>query len=277
MAKKHKEKKHSEEEGGEAWLLPYSDLMTLLLAVFIVLFAVSKVDQTKAEEISNAFKGMFESSSGVMSEGEGSVIPREPNGVDEMKGETGENTEAGNAVSQEELEAFLGKYEVNNLQELQTRLDAIFEHEEMSDLVSTNVDLRGLVITLNNAIVFNSGSADIKPEYESSLIKIADIIRLVNNHIRVEGHTDNRPINTSTYPSNWELSTARAAGVVRLFIEKGKIAPERVVAVGYGEYKPVADNSTEEGKEKNRRIDIIVLSEKYDNLEEQFTTGKVKN
>jgi len=277
VAKKHKEKKHSEEEGGEAWLLPYSDLMTLLLAVFIVLFAVSKVDQTKAEEISNAFKGMFESSSGVMSEGEGSVIPREPNGVDEMKGETGENTEAGNAVSQEELEAFLGKYEVNNLQELQTRLDAIFEHEEMSDLVSTNVDLRGLVITLNNAIVFNSGSADIKPEYESSLIKIADIIRLVNNHIRVEGHTDNRPINTSTYPSNWELSTARAAGVVRLFIEKGKIAPERVVAVGYGEYKPVADNSTEEGKEKNRRIDIIVLSEKYDNLEEQFTTGKVKN
>ncbi|MDF2800642.1 MAG: chemotaxis protein MotB [Anaerocolumna sp.] len=275
MAKKHKEKKHSEEEGGEAWLLPYSDLMTLLLAVFIVLFAVSKVDQTKAEEISNAFKGMFESSSGVMSEGEGSVIPREPNGVDEMKG--GDNTEAGNAVSQEELEAFLGKYEVNNLQELQTRLDAIFEHEEMSDLVSTNVDLRGLVITLNNAIVFNSGSADIKPEYESSLIKIADIIRLVNNHIRVEGHTDNRPINTSTYPSNWELSTARAAGVVRLFIEKGKIAPERVVAVGYGEYKPVADNSTEEGKEKNRRIDIIVLSEKYDNLEEQFTTGKVKN
>jgi chemotaxis protein MotB len=275
VAKKHKEKKHSEEEGGEAWLLPYSDLMTLLLAVFIVLFAVSKVDQTKAEEISNAFKGMFESSSGVMSEGEGSVIPREPNGVDEMKG--GDNTEAGNAVSQEELEAFLGKYEVNNLQELQTRLDAIFEHEEMSDLVSTNVDLRGLVITLNNAIVFNSGSADIKPEYESSLIKIADIIRLVNNHIRVEGHTDNRPINTSTYPSNWELSTARAAGVVRLFIEKGKIAPERVVAVGYGEYKPVADNSTEEGKEKNRRIDIIVLSEKYDNLEEQFTTGKVKN
>lgn len=278
MAKKHKEKKHSEEEGGEAWLLPYSDLMTLLLAVFIVLFAVSKVDQKKAEDISNAFKGMFESSSGVMSEGEGSVIPREPNGLDEIKSETAENnTEATNSVSQEELENFLGKYEVDNLQELQTRLDAIFEHEELSELVSTNVDLRGLVITLNNAIIFNSGSAEIKSEYESSLIKIADIIRLVDNHIRVEGHTDNRPINTILYPSNWELSTARAAGVVRLFIEKGQISPERVVAVGYGEYKPVADNSTEAGREKNRRIDIIVLSEKYDNLEEQYTTGKVKN
>ncbi len=278
MAKKHKEKKHNEEEGGEAWLLPYSDLMTLLLAVFIVLFAVSKVDQKKAEDISNAFRGMFQSSSGVMSESEGSVIPREPNGIDELENDTTENnTETTNSLTQEELDNFLGKYEVNSLQELQTRLDAIFEHEELGELVSTNVDLRGLVITLNNAIIFNSGSADIKTEYESSLIKIADIIKLVHNHIRVEGHTDNRPINTKLYPSNWELSTARAAGVVRLFIEKGHISPERVVAVGYGEYKPVADNATEAGREKNRRIDIIVLSEKYDNLEKQYTTGKIKN
>ena len=126
-------------------------------------------------------------------------------------------------------------------------------------------------VILNNAIFFDSGSAAIKSEHEESLIVVANMINSLDNYIRIEGHTDNIPITSEVYPSNWELSSARAASVVQLFINKCSFLPNKLVAVGYGEYKPVEDNSTAEGREKNRRIDIIVLSEKYNNLEEQLT------
>lgn len=305
MAKKIK--KHSEEEGGEAWLLPYSDLMTLLLAVFIVLFAVSKVDEAKAKEVAKAFHdGMMTESESVLPGGGSPLTELLPgkqsgdkhggNGKDKTEsntakegtgssqegtGTTVEGTEksqegtsssdVNSNITKEELEKFLGKYELEDLEELKTKLEVMFRKEDMGTEISTTIDKRGLIISLNNAILFESGSADIKNNNENTLSKIAQIINELNHHLRIEGHTDNIPINTSKYPSNWELSTARAASVVRLFINECKVSPDKVVAVGYGEYKPVADNSTEKGRAKNRRIDIIVLSEKYNNLERQLT------
>ena len=288
MAKKHKQKKHTEEEGGEAWLLPYSDLMTLLLAVFIVLFAVSKIDETKAEKVAEAFReGMMSKSERILSGAGGSVIPHHSNGSNEeiLQNEGGINSETeidstqedtdtsqeNSNMSQEDLEKFLGKNELANLKELRSELEVIFQDEDLTADITTGIDTRGLVISLNNAILFDSGSAEIKTENEDTLIRIAKIINSLDNYIRIEGHTDNIPIHTSVYPSNWELSTARAASVVRLFINECNVSPEKVVAVGYGEYKPVAENSTEKGRAKNRRIDIIVLSEKYNNLEKQIT------
>jgi chemotaxis protein MotB len=299
MSRKQKHK-HHEEEGGEAWLLPYSDLMTLLLAVFIVLFAVSKVDETKAEQISEAFReGMMTESERVIAKDGNSVIDLpiknneetphseshdESNAGSESEEElTKEETETAEDVtpqeevdasqddtdlSHEELEEFLGQYELSNLEELKKEIDTKFENENMADSITTSIDTRGLVISLNNAILFGSGSADIKKENKFALKEIARIINELDNYIRIEGHTDNIPINTRVYPSNWELSTARASSVVRYFIEDCKVPPKKVSAVGYGEYKPIANNSTEKGRQKNRRIDIIVLSEKYNNLED---------
>lgn len=132
------------------------------------------------------------------------------------------------------------------------------------------IDMRGLVIRLNNAIFFDSGSAEIKKQSEDTLVEVAGLLNTIDNYIRIEGHTDNVPIRRSTYPSNWELSTARAVSVVKLFINKCNFSPDKLIAVGYGEFKPVADNSTAEGRAQNRRIDIIVLSAKYNNLEEQL-------
>lgn len=285
MARKKKQNKHSEEEGGEAWLLPYSDLMTLLLAVFIVLFAVSKIDQTKAEEISNSFKGMMTSSEGILSNGGNSIVkPNIIGNIGGNSGQTGNTAEnKGNAVqesgsvSEEELEQFYGKTELKTMQDMKGKVDEVFAVAETADTISTTIDLRGLVISLNNAILFDSGSAVIKKEYEEPLIEIGDLINKADNHIRVEGHTDNRPIVTAAYPSNWELSAARASSVVRLFISQCNTSPQKLVAVGYGEYKPVADNATEEGRKKNRRIDIIILSEKYNQLEDQYPVGKINN
>ncbi|HHV11312.1 MAG TPA: OmpA family protein [Clostridiales bacterium] len=265
-----KKKKHGEEEGGEAWLLPYSDLMTLLLAMFIVLFAVSRIDEVKAHELANAFRsGLMDGGNGMESRDGDSPIELFPDSINPERPDSSSSKDS--TISREELEKFLGTYELEYLEELKAKLEIAFKKEESTADMTVGIDMRGLVISLDNAILFDSGKAEIKAGNDETLSKLADVINSLDNYIRVEGHTDNVPIHTAVYPSNWELSTARAASVVRLFVEKCGVSPEKIVAVGYGEYKPVADNSTAEGRAKNRRIDIIILSEKYDNLEKQIT------
>ena len=247
MSRKKKHAQH-EEEAGEAWLLPYSDLMTLLLAVFIVLFAVSQIDAQKAKDVSERF------TESMMTESYAEAKLRSQ----ESSQESQEESQAGTGTEQEKME------------ELKAELDAKLISQNMTDSVTTHIDKRGLVISLNNAIFFESGSAEIKQEYTGILQGIADIVNVMDNYIRIEGHTDNIPMNSPIYPSNWELSTARAVSVVRLFLNEPNASPDKFLAVGYGEYRPVADNSTAEGRAKNRRIDIIVLSEQYDDLEKQI-------
>ncbi|MEY8353869.1 flagellar motor protein MotB [Lachnospiraceae bacterium 54-53] len=253
MSKK-REHVHQEEEAGEAWLLPYSDLMTLLLAVFIVLFAVSKIDAEKAKQISQEFAGTMMNKDYVAGTASGGGGSRSGGPL--------------NIQTQSELENFLGEYELKKLENLKTEIDTKLQNDGMDQSVSTMIDMRGLVIRLNNAIFFDSGSAEIKKQSEDTLFEVASLLNTTENYIRIEGHTDNVPISRSGYASNWELSTARAVNVVRYFINISGFPPDKLIAVGYGEFKPVADNGTEEGRSKNRRIDIIVLSTKYDNLEE---------
>lgn len=245
MSKKKKHKPH-EEEGGEAWLLPYSDLMTLLLAVFIVLFAVSNIDKAKSEQMSAEFSEQ--------------MMNKSYNAASAV--EVPNATPTGTAIQQIENEK-------DKLEALKAELDKKLESEHLTSSVKTSIDERGLVISLNNAIFFDPGSAELKIDTEKTLLEIGNTISVMNNYIRVEGHTDNVPMNSSLYRSNWDLSAARAANMVRLLTSQTSIPPERLIAVGYGEYRPVADNATDEGRAKNRRIDIIVLSEKYDDLEQK--------
>jgi chemotaxis protein MotB len=242
MSKKRKHSPH-EEEGGEAWLLPYSDLMTLLLAVFIVLFAVSNIDKAKSEQMAAEF------SEKMMNQSYNAAAMAEHNDP-KMNGA---------ASDQSEMEKMAA---------LKAELDDKLKSENLTASVKTSIDERGLVVRLNNAIFFDPGSAELRKDTEKTLLEIANTISVMNNYIRVEGHTDNIPMNSDVYRSNWDLSAARAATVVRLLTSQTKIPPERLIAVGYGEYRPIADNSTEEGRAKNRRIDIIVLNEKYDDLEQ---------
>jgi chemotaxis protein MotB len=244
LSKKKKHRPH-EEEGGEAWLLPYSDLMTLLLAVFIVLFAVSNIDKAKSEQMAAEFSEQ--------------MMNQSYNAASAVK--VPDATPTGAAIQQI-------KSEKDKMEALKAELDAKLEKDNLTSSVKTSIDERGLVISLNNAIFFDPGSAELKKDTEKTLLEIANTISVMNNYIRVEGHTDNVPMNSTVYRSNWDLSAARAANMVRLLTEHTSIPPERLIAVGYGEYRPVADNSTEAGRAKNRRIDIIVLSEKYNDLEQ---------
>ncbi|HMM05470.1 MAG TPA: OmpA family protein [Clostridiales bacterium] len=246
MFKRNKHKQQ-EEENTESWLLPYSDLMTLLLAVFIVLFAVSKVDVEKAAQMSEKFRDAMLNESAA-------------------QGSKTETTNAGE-ITEEELMEYLEQEELEDLQKIKEEIDKELEEQGLGTSVTTTLEKRGLVISFNNAVLFESGSAAVKNQNIGALLTVAKTITTLDSFIRVEGHTDNVPIHSGVYPSNWELSSARAATVVRLFVSQN-IPSDKIVAVGYGENRPVADNSTASGRAKNRRIDIIVLSEKYSSLGE---------
>ena len=120
-------------------------------------------------------------------------------------------------------------------------------------------DDRGLIVRMNNSILFDEGSAIIKKNASKTLDEVIGVISQVDNKVLVEGHTDSTPINTKTYPSNWELSTARATNIIGYILRTGKIAPQRLSAAGYGEYMPIADNTSSGGRLLNRRVDIIIL------------------
>ncbi len=270
-----KKKKHSE-GAGEAWLLPYSDLMTLLLAVFIVLFAVSKLDQTKATEMSKSFQKtmMVQGGSGVLN-GDGTSINPTPetqqgNGVlPYTVGESSSDNAASMTSGTTTGASGTGTADDQQLKQLQEQINQEIADAKESDSVTTSVDSRGIVVTFNNVLLFDSGKADIKSDNTTFLLKVARLINSVDNYVRVEGNTDNVPIQNSIYPSNWELSTARATSVVRFLIDQGKVAPERLSAVGYGEYRPVADNKSESGRNQNRRIELVILNEQYSELEQK--------
>ena len=194
------------------WVVSYSDFVTMLLALFIVMFAISQnVAKTQAKII-------------------------EDNNLQVIENATGETHK-----TVDEL-----------IQELNTKLAE-------NSSVKLVKDERGLIVRMNDSILFDEGSAIIKKNASNTLTEIINVLTTVDNKILVEGHTDSTPINTNTYPSNWELSTARATNIIGYIIRTGKIPPQRLSAAGYGEYMPIADNTSSGGRLLNRRVDIIIL------------------
>lgn len=194
------------------WVVSYADLVTMLLALFMVLFAVSQnVTKYQAKIIANHHMNISEKQ--VISEVEQ---------LEELKVLFSEN------ISQNKNITFLK-------------------------------DSRGLILRLNNSVLFDEGSAIIKTEALQTVDEIINTISKIDNNVVVEGHTDSTPISNNKFPSNWELSTARATNIIAYMLKSGKIIPKRLSAVGYGEYMPVADNTSSGGRLLNRRVDIIVL------------------
>ena len=152
------------------------------------------------------------------------------------------------------------KDELNRLREAKSMLDSRLKSEIDSDQVSLTMDERGIVITFVAEVLFDSGKADLKPDGKNMLKKVASVIKqeVANNEIGVEGHTDNVPIEHSGWKSNWELSTARATSVLHYLISDCGLAPDKLSATGYGEYRPVKSNNTKVGRQANRRVEIII-------------------
>lgn len=228
-------KKHDEEhENAERWLLTYADLITLLLAFFIVMYSMSKVDAKKFGAVAQALQAVLHGKGVEMLKGQGNLVLAPP--------------EAG------------GPMKIGDLKLLQAKINKIAKDMGLKDKISADMDGRGLVIRISESAFFDQGSADLKPEAMTVLDALSVILKSVPNHIRFEGHTDNLPISTPKFPSNWELSVSRATTCVRYLIEHHEFPPDKISALGYSEYRPIASNSTFEGRAKNRRVDIVVLS-----------------
>ena len=222
-----------ERENLERWLLTYADLITLLLAFFIILYSMSKIDAEKFREVMAALQTVLHGT-GPLSLPPGSRFA---------------DDDAGNS-----------DFKLGDLGVLRREIEIKLEKLGLTNNIMATLDRRGLVIRVSESTFFDFGSADLRPEAMDILDLIAGFLLRIPNHIRIEGHTDNVPIKTSKYPSNWELSVNRATVCIRYFIIKHGFRPERISALGYGEYRPIASNETPDSRIKNRRVDIIVLS-----------------
>lgn len=251
-------KKHEEHENHERWLVSYADFITLLFAFFVVMYSISSVNEGKYRVLSDTLEAVFSDpvrsknpiQIGEISRGEGKLTaePGEPEPAD-YKIELPEIPHRPPPATKDDIRT------INELtQQLSGALADMIESEDV--IIKQGEDW--LELEIKSRVLFESGEARLERAAVPVIGKIANILQTSANPIQVEGFTDNNPINTRRFPSNWELSAARAASVVHLLDRYG-IQPDRMSAIGYGEYKPIADNATEEGRQKNRRVVLVVL------------------
>lgn len=242
--------------GAPEYMLTYGDLVTLLMCFFVLLFAMSSTDAQKFEALMVSFQG----SAGILSGGTSmSESTMQFDGMPEK------NTSVSSNV------------QLDSMQKLKEEIQQQLNKNNLGSSVDLNIEARGLVIRFPDNVLFDSGSAVIKTDALPSLKAIGGILNekdYAQSYIRVEGHTDNVPIKTSQYPSNWELSTARSTNVIKYMINNSQVSPDRLSASGYGEYKPIANNGDAAGRSKNRRVDIVVLKSIEATTEPASTTGQ---
>jgi chemotaxis protein MotB len=235
----------------ERWLVSYADFITLMFAFFVVLYASSQADKKKqaqvSQSINQAFKalGLFQPAS---------VATHSQS----LSSSTDESVSPVNIVLGEELA--MPEETKKDLTRLQHELQGKLSNQIAKHAVAMRLGRDGLVISLREAGFYDSGSATPHADAMASIDSIASSLESVPYDIRIEGHTDNVPIHTGQFASNWELSTTRATQMAKIFIERYHFLPGRLSASGYAEFHPVASNDTPEGRGQNRRVDIIVLS-----------------
>jgi chemotaxis protein MotB len=235
----------------DRWLVSYADFITLLFAFFVVLFASAKADQKKQVEVSQAIDAAFKSL-GIFPD-----ASRRP--AKSLNAASGTEPAAipMNIVMGEDV---LSPARVrDDLESLRRELQQRLSNQVAQHTVSIQMGRDGLVISLREAGFFDSGSAMQRPESLGTLHEIAASLGRTPYDLRVEGHTDNIPIHTANFDSNWELSSARATRIARLFLDFHALPPDRISAAGYAEFHPVASNATAEGRATNRRVDLVVL------------------
>lgn len=273
MARK---KAHEEHLNHEAWAIPYGDLVTLLLAFFVVMYAISSVNEGKyrvlSDSLAEAFGGPPRSmrplqfgktdQRGSAADRAAMIAQRLPRGM--LAANVLRNLP--NAPSMQMPRDSLSIDEQGSLQRAREKLDRIAVRIEEAleplierDLVSVERHALWLEVEIKADILFASGEAEPLPDAGATIVRLAEVLRTVPNDVRVEGYTDDRPIGTARFPSNWELSAARAAGVVHVFAARG-VEESRMTIIGYGAQRPRASNETAEGRDANRRVVLVILA-----------------
>jgi chemotaxis protein MotB len=257
-----RKKKKQEHGNHERWLVSYADFITLLFAFFVVLYSSAQVDKRRVGQLALAIQVAFQQM-GIFqaSNSKPALLDSEPMPFSNVQiVENAERNDAmGRLVSspQGQLTNAPARELMNDLQ---SQLESALSPEIKKHTITVSPTREGIVVSLKEAGFFDSGSAVIRPDTLSTIAHFIGVIRPYPVHIRIEGHTDNVPIHTARFDSNWELSTARATQMIKLFIAQYSIAPNRLSASGYGEYYPIASNDTPEGRAQNRRVDLVLLN-----------------
>jgi chemotaxis protein MotB len=231
----------------DRWLVSYADFITLLFAFFTTMYAISTVDNAKLSDMVDSMRTAFDTRK---------LDPQRPH-----------NTPRPQVTPPDP--------HPGALDELQSRLSKRLEAQITGGQVGLEVDPRGLVITIREAGVFQVGSADLSPAARGVLREVADAMQDIDNPVRIEGHTDDIPIHTTRFQSNWELSTARATTVIAFFVQERGLSPTRFSAAGYGEFKPRVTNDSLDARAQNRRVDIVILNEATRRAEEPVAAGTI--
>jgi chemotaxis protein MotB len=242
----------------DRWLVSYADFITLLFGLFVVLFAFAKADQKKQMQVTESIDAAFRSL-GIFPDASRKPVP----GMTAASS-TDQPVMPMNIVMGEDV---LSPAKVSDdLNHIRKELEQTLSNQVATHTVSIQMGRDGLVISLREAGFFNSGSATPKPETLPTLRQIAASLGRTPYDLRIEGHTDNVPIHTAEFDSNWELSSARATRIARLFLDLKAMPAERISAAGYAEFHPVASNATAAGRAENRRVDLVVLPRTKINL-----------
>jgi chemotaxis protein MotB len=280
LAKKQRHEEH-EEHADESWLIPYADLMTLLLALFIVLFATSQTDQKKLDELAKSMSGAFNGGKGFL-EFFGVVQPSR-NADGESKNTTNQDTSgpykepersneenaaaSDNSIqdaqkqAEEAAKAEEALKEQKSLNEMKQQMDSFISQNNLDTQLDTTLGTHYVMITIRDQAIFASGSAEVKPEAKQLADAISAILTNYPDYqVTVSGHTDNVPITTRTYSSNWDLSAARSLSFMKELFRNANVNQQRFSSTGFGEFKPIAGNDTAEGRAQNRRVEVSIIS-----------------
>ncbi|KMJ57068.1 flagellar motor protein MotS [Bacillus sp. LL01] len=249
-----RQKRAPAEKGAPKWMVTFSDLFMLVLVFFILLFSMSQIDLVKFKAVAESFKQV-------------NILDYNPSAVPfENPTDFSVNTESTNNqddVSNEqdetetETETKTGR-ESDSLQELLVEVKVFLAENDLEDVVVANRTERGIVLVLEEKVLYETAEARILPIAHPFLDKVGMLLTKIPNLVKIEGHTDNRPISTDKFPSNWELSAARASSVIRYLVDSHDLDPERFVAVGYGDTRPIVENISSENYQKNRRVEIVI-------------------
>lgn len=216
--------------GGLRWLLTYADMITLLTVFFVVLYSFAKVDVRRARDVGAALQRAFR--------------------VELLHGTTAQTVGGQGGLE--------GQIATESFRVIARQLSVAAQTKNLAENVQLGFREDGLVVSLSGTAIFESGTDELRPEARQFLLAVAQILRTLPNTIAIEGHTDNIPIKSPRFPSNWELSGARAYAVLRFLADEGKVDESRMYFQGFAEYEPVASNDTREGRQRNRRVDIVI-------------------
>lgn len=259
---RRRKKKRVDEHMSEAWLIPYADILTLLLALFIILFSMSSINAQKFILLSRAFNQMFNGGTGLLQYNSpvstGNTSGQIAKSPDNKKTNQYQavNPNTGNA-NQQNIEKLQQQQE--QLQQLMAKMNVEIKDQNLTNKLQVKLTSEGLLVTISDDILFDSGSADVRPQNIATAREISNL--LVMNPPRsiiISGFTDNVPIKNSQFASNWELSVMRAVNFMKVILQNNQLNPKYFSAKGFGEYQPVASNATPEGRAKNRRVEILI-------------------